>query len=493
MLSEDTNRLTDGQVKVLLIEDEDFDARRVENTIKPFADRIKICEMVSDGKSAIELLELKKNFYDVVIMDFQIAGGLRGEQLVKKIKDIDPSLQIIVITKMTINITDYEFAHGLIEAGAFWYCTKYPGDIEEYIYQPTDFIMSIFNAYERRKLIKEKQYSKQKLRRNVDDILASKKIVGVSDSIKNLKAQISKYSSSNVPILISGFSGTGKELVAYNLHYNSPRKYENFVPINCGGIPDQLIESELFGYEKGAFTGADKSKPGLFEVANHGTIFLDEISELPLSSQVKLLRVLQDGEVEKLGRTDKIKVDVRIISATNRNLDEEIKEKRFREDLYYRLNVVPIHMPPLRERKDDIIYLADYFMNDYAIDMGKEPPTFSEEAMKMLVDYDWPGNVRELKNLVQRLLFYDEKLITAQLIESAMGKKISQLDKYFGNDGVSFKLGEEPMGLKEMERIFREKYFKYIRQQSESDSEAAKKLGLAPPNYYRMCKELGLK
>lgn len=481
------------QIKVLLIEDEEFDARRVENTIKPFANRIKICDMVSDGKSAMDLLELKKNFYDIVIMDFQIAGGLRGEQLVKKIKDIDPSLQIIVITKMTINITDYEFAHGLIEAGAFWYCTKYPGDIEEYIYQPTDFIMSIFNAYERRKLIKEKQRSTQKLRKNVEDILAGKKIIGISDAANKLKDQIAKYSNSSVPVLISGFSGTGKELVAYNLHYNSPRKYENFVPINCGGIPDQLIESELFGYEKGAFTGADKSKLGLFEVANHGTIFLDEISELPLSAQVKLLRVLQEGEVEKIGRTDKIKVDVRVISASNRNLEEEIKEKRFREDLYYRLNVVPISVPPLHQRKDDIIYLADYFMNEFAIDMGKEIPTISEDAMKILIDYNWPGNVRELKNLVQRLLFYDEKIITPELIESALGKKISQLDAYFGIDGVSFKSPDQPLNLREMEKIFREKYFKYIRSQTESDSEAAKKLGLAPPNYYRMCKELGLK
>ncbi|MBI1938279.1 MAG: sigma-54-dependent Fis family transcriptional regulator [Ignavibacteriales bacterium] len=481
------------QIKVLLIEDEEFDARRVENTIKPFAGRIKICDMVSDGKSAMDLLELKKNFYDIVIMDFQIAGGLRGEQLVKKIKDIDPSLQIIVITKMTINITDYEFAHGLIEAGAFWYCTKYPGDIEEYIYQPTDFIMSIFNAYERRKLIKEKQRSTQKLRKNVEDILAGKKIIGISEAANKLREQIAKYSNSNVPVLISGFSGTGKELVAYNLHYNSPRKYENFVPINCGGIPDQLIESELFGYEKGAFTGADKSKPGLFEIANHGTIFLDEISELPLSAQVKLLRVLQEGEVEKIGRTDKIKVDVRVISASNRNLEEEIKEKRFREDLYYRLNVVPISVPPLHQRKDDIIYLADYFMNEFAIDMGKEIPTINEDAMKVLIDYNWPGNVRELKNLVQRLLFYDEKIVTPELIESALGKKISQLDAYFGIDGVSFKSPDQPFSLRQMEKIFREKYFKYIRNQAESDSEAAKKLGLAPPNYYRMCKELGLK
>ncbi len=485
--------MSEDQIKVLLIEDEDFDMRRVENTIKPFENRIKIMDVVSDGRSAIDLLGIKKNFYDVVIMDFQIAGGLRGAQLIKKIKDCDSALQIIVITKMTINITDYEFAQNLIEAGAFWYCTKYPGDIEQYIYQPTDFIMSIFNAYERKKLIKEKQKSNQKLNRNVEDILSSKKIIGVSSSIKNLNEQIIKYSNSNAPILITGSSGTGKELVAYNIHYHSSRKYENFIPINCGGIPDQLIESELFGYEKGAFTGAEKSKPGLFEMANHGTIFLDEISELPLSAQVKLLRVLQEGEVEKIGRIEKIKVDVRVISATNRNLEDEVREKKFREDLFYRLNVVPIHVPPLRERKEDIHYLVDYFINEYSIDMGKEMPVITEDAMKLLMNYEWHGNVRELKNLIQRLLFYDEKIVTPQLIQTALGKRASLNENYFANDGLSFVSPDGPQPLKHMEKIFREKYFKYIRLQSESDSDAAKKLGLAPPNYYRMCKELKLK
>jgi DNA-binding NtrC family response regulator len=481
------------EIKVLLIEDEDFDMRRVENTIKPFSGRIKIVDVVSDGKSAIDLLEKKRNAYDIVIMDYQIAGGLRGDLLIKKIKDFDTAFQIIVITKMTVNITDYDFAHSLIEAGAFWYCTKYPGDIEEYIYQPTDFIMAIFNAYERRKLIKEKQKSNQKLNRNVEDILASKKIVGISETANKLREQIIRFANSNAPILITGSSGTGKELIAYNLHYSSTRKYENFIPINCGSIPDQLIESELFGYEKGAFTGADKGKPGLFEQANNGTIFLDEVSELPLAAQVKLLRVLQEGEVEKIGRTEKVKVNVRVISASNRNLEEEIKEKRFREDLYYRLNVVPIHVPLLSHRKEDIHYLVDYFMSEFSNDMGKEMPVINEEAMKYLIEYEWPGNIRELKNLVQRLLFFDEKIIDSSIIETALGKKIQTTETISASDGVSFKSPEGILSLKNMERNFRERYFAYVRQRSDSDSEAAKKLGLAPPNYYRMCKELGLK
>ncbi len=481
------------QINVLLIEDEEFDVRRVENTIKPFKERIKIIDVVSDGLSAVELLRVKKNLIDIVIMDFQIAGGLRGAHLIKKIKECDSALQIIVITKMTINITDYDFAHNLLEAGAFWYCTKYPGDIEDYIYQPTDFVISIFNAYERKKLIKEKQKSSQKIDKNVEDILSNKKIIGVSPAMKDLSQQIIKCSKSNAPILITGSSGTGKELVAYNIHYKRERKYENFIPINCGGLPDQLIESELFGYEKGAFTGAEKSKPGLFEMAHHGTIFLDEISELPITAQVKLLRVLQDGELEKIGRTEKIKVDVRVISATNRNLEDEVRNKKFREDLFYRLNVVPIHVPPLKARKEDIHYLADYFMNEFSIDMGKTMPVITEDAMKLLIDYQWHGNVRELKNLVQRLLFYDEKIITAELIQTALGKNPSRSEHYFSIDSLSFDSTDGPKPLKMMEKIFREKYFKYIRLQSDSDADAAKKLGLAPPNYYRMCKELKLK
>ncbi|AFN74073.1 two component, sigma54 specific, transcriptional regulator, Fis family [Melioribacter roseus P3M-2] len=480
-------------IKILLIEDEEFDVRRVENTIAPFSRRIIISEVVSDGKSAIELLEKKKNEFDIVIMDYQIAGGIRGEYLIKKIKDTDPSIQIIVITKMTINLTDYEFAQSLITAGAFWYCTKYPVDIEEYIYQPTDFVLSIFNAYEKKELLRERINSKAKIKRNVEGILTSKQIIGVSDQIVKLREQIKKIADSNAPVLITGESGTGKELVAYNIHYNSVRKYENFVPINCGGIPEQLIESELFGYEKGAFTGADKAKPGLFEVGDKGTIFLDEIPELPLTSQVKLLRVLQDGEVEKLGRLDKIKVDVRILSATNKNLDEEVKAGRFREDLFYRLNVLPIYIPPLRERKEDIIYLTDYFLNHYALDIGKPMPALTEEAMSMLVEYDWPGNVRELKNLVQRLLFYGENIITPEQIASAIGKSTSSSGGFSRDDGISFKSGNGYPTLKEMEKQLRLKYFQYIRSKTNSDAEAAKILGLAPPNYYRMCKELGLK
>lgn len=480
------------KINILLIEDEDYDVRRVMNTIRPFEDKMQVLDIVSNGIAALELLQKKKGQFDVAVMDYQIAGGLMGEDLIQKIKEIDTSIQIIVITKMTINITDYNFANRLIKAGAFWYCTKYPGDIEDFIYQPTDFIMSIFNAHEKCLLERERFRSYQKLHRNVEDILMQKKIVGESQIMVELKDEIKKFANSNVNTLIRGSSGTGKELVAYNIHYRSNRKYENFVIINCGSLPSQLVESELFGYEKGAFTGADKKKLGLFEIANHGTIFLDEITELPLQAQVKLLRVIQDGEIEKIGRTEKIKVDVRIIAATNRNIEEEVREKRFREDLYYRLNVLPIFVPDLKKRTDDIPLLIDYFLSNISIDMGKEKPEILDGTMNAFINYDWPGNVRELKNVVQRILFSSQERITPLLAKRALG--IPEENKPANEFGFGDMFNAENIiPLKDMEKVLRERYFKFVRLNSESDTDTAKKLGLAPPNYYRMAKELGLK
>jgi len=473
-------------IKVLLIEDEEYDVRRVNNTIKPFDSQIKIMDVVSTGNAAIELLKSDKKNYDVVIMDFQIAGGLSGEKLIKKIKNIDSSYQIIVITKMTINITDFEFANKLIEAGAMWYCTKYPGDIEEYIYQPTDFLLSIFNAFEKKKLEKEKLKVGKKLSQNVKEILERKPIIGSSDSAENIRNQVLQCSEHESTVFISGSSGTGKELVASQIHFNSERKYEKFVPINCGSLPHDLIESELFGFEKGAFTGASIKKKGLFEVANNGTIFLDEIAELPKTAQVKLLRVLQDGEIDKIGRTEKIKVDVRVIAATNKNIINEMEEKRFREDLYYRLNVVSLMIPPLKERKEDIPDLVYHFLEKYSRDMSKESPVLNKKAIELLSNHNWPGNVRELQNVIQRLIISGVSNITKMEVENALGIKIR-------SQNVQLHRFDSILPWREMERKMRKDYFQFVRGKSNSDAETARKLGLAPPNYYRMCKELGLK
>lgn len=478
-------------INILLIEDEEFDVIRVKKTVSYYDNRIKIVDVVSNGRAALELLKDHQDKYDIVILDYQISGGLKGEELITQIKNLDPFIQIIVITKMTINITNYDFANNLMRAGAYWYCTKYPGNIENYIYQPTDFILSIFNAYEKKRLERYKLRSDKKLTQNIQSMLELKKIIGESEPMIQLKENIEKYAKSDVNVLINGASGTGKELVAWNIHLNSKRKYENFIPINCGSIPGDLIESELFGYEKGSFTGANNNKQGLFEVANHGTLFLDEVAELPLAAQVKLLRVIQEGEIEKIGRTGKINVDVRIIAATNKNLATEVMNNKFREDLYYRLNVVPLDIVPLRKRGNDIILLFEHFLNYFSVDMNIPRPEVEESAKEILLNYKWPGNVRELRNVVQRLIINSDGVITAKEISNPMILRNHIMIKEETNFEELYQ--GQVLPLKDMERIFRVKYFKYVRSISSSDSAAAEKLGMAPSNFYRMCKELGIK
>jgi len=476
-------------INLLLIEDEEYDVRRVRNTLKPFTDRIRIRDIVSDGREAVELVEKDSGKYDVVIMDFQIAGALIGENLIRRIKAVDPALQIIVVTKMTVNVSDFDFAQKLLEAGAMWYCTKYPGDIETFIYQPTDFVLNIINAYEKKKLLLEQQASATKLQKSVQEILLRKRIIGDSPAVQHMRGLIQQYANTNAHVILLGPSGTGKEVVAMNIHYNSERRFENFVPINCGSLPDHLIESELFGFEKGAFTGAGSGKKGLFEIADAGTVFLDEITELPISVQSKLLRVIQEGEIDKIGRTGKVRVDVRVIAATNQDLQNEVREKRFREDLYYRLNVVSITVPPLRQRREDIPEFANYFIKLFSTEA---PPEIAPQAMQVLMDYDWPGNVRELQNVVQRLLFAGTKWITVAHMKTALGL---QLDATMHSERPDWAMWskERLMPWHDMERLVQEKYFRFVRDNTDSDAEAARLLGLAPPNYHRMCKRLGIK
>lgn len=479
------------KINILLIEDEEFDVMRVRNTINFYQDKLHLKNIVSNGNAALELLKNPQDNYDIVILDYQIAGALRGETLIKKIKEIDNALQIIVITKMTIEITDFEFANSLIHSGAFWYCTKYPSDIEDYIYQPTDFIMSIFNAYEKRQLELKTITVNKKLNQNINSILEKKIIIGESQSTKDLIEEIKKYSETDLNILISGASGTGKELVANNIHYRSKRKYEKFVPINCGSIPNELIESELFGYEKGSFTNAYSSKKGLFEIANNGTIFLDEVGELSKNAQVKLLRVLQEGEIEKIGRTKSIQINVRIIAATNKNLIEEVNKGNFREDLYYRLNVIPIFIKPLKDRIKDIPILIDHYIKLYSNEMGKKIPDIDSEAIELLTNYEWPGNIRELKNLIQRLLLNCETNISVNSVNNLLLNKqpLHSNPEDYEKMWSSYDL----LPLKDFEKNMRIKYFQFVRKISRSDSKAAQKLGLARSNFHRMCKELGLK
>lgn len=485
--------LSNRIIKLLVIEDESYDVHRIENTLKPFQKNIRIVDVVATGLDALEKVRQSANKYDVIIMDFQIAGGLNGENLIREIKKIEPLLQIIVVTKMTVNITDFEFASKLIDAGAMWYCTKYPVDIEDYIYQPTDFLLSIFNAYEKKRIEKARIRSEVRLNKNIAQLIEDSPIIGTSDSILKVKQQILQCARTGTTVLINGPSGTGKELVARHIHYHSQRCHENFVPINCGSIPSELIESELFGFEKGSFTGAVGKKAGLFEQANQGTLFLDEVAELPKAAQVKLLRVLQEGEIEKIGRTKKIKVNTRIIAATNKNLADEVAAGRFREDLFYRLNVYLINLPELSGRAEDIPLLFDHFLNYFCELNSMSKPLIDVAAKNELQKFPWPGNVRQLQNVAQRLLLGGKGQITKDDIQSALSGTIHPGGNTGHQNSETGWSAEDIRPWREMERELRSKYFTFVRQNSVSDAEAARKLGLAPPNYYRMCKELGIK
>ena len=475
-------------INILLIEDESFDVNRVKRTLQPFSKKIVINKVVADGQSAMKALKENKGEFDVIIMDYQIAGALTGERLIQELKIIDSFIQIIVITKMTINLTDFDFANKLIEAGATWFGTKYPSDIKEYIYQPTDLLLAITNAYEKKCLTLEKSQSNDLLNNSIDNILNEKQIIGESEVIKKLKRKIELAAQQEVTVLITGASGTGKELVATNIHYLSKRKFNNIVPVNAGGLPSELIESELFGFEKGSFTGASSKKKGLFELANNGTLFLDEIGELPMSSQVKLLRVLQEGELEKIGRTKKVKVNVRIIAATNIDLENAVEKKEFRSDLFYRLNVVQIYVPTLKERIEDLPVLIDHFLFKYSKEMSISRPVISDDAIEILQSYDWPGNIRQLQNVIQRLLFLGLNIISPEDISEVLRlKNVTSLKL------PEFRFGNDILKWKEMEEIFRIKYIQYVKNKSKTDSEAARSLGLAPSNFYRLCSKLGIR
>lgn len=482
------------RINILLIEDEDYDVRRIRKTLEPFSDKIVIKKVVAQGDAALKILNENRSEFDVILLDYQIVGHISGHHLIRKIKEIDQTIQIIVLTKMTINVTDFEFANRLLEAGAMWYCTKYPGDIEDYIYQPTDFILSILNAVEKKQLEQDKLRSNKKLKNKIEDILAAKVMIGESEPMVKLRNQIEKVAGQDATVLIYGDSGTGKELVATHIHYRSKRKFENFVVINSGSLPQELIESELFGFEKGSFTGATASKKGLFESADKGSIFLDEVSELPPSAQVKLLRVLQEGEIDKIGRTSKIRADVRVIAATNKDLYALVNDKKFREDLFYRLNVITLKVPSLKDRTSDIPLLVDHFMLTFAEKMNLPLPVITEEAIDYLRHFSWPGNVRQLQNVLQRLLFMDENTITVQQVKTALDRgQLSIHSQTQFQGGREYWNIENPIPWREMERSFKKQYFNFVREHTQSDAEAARKLGLAPPNYYRMCKELGIK
>ncbi len=339
--------------------------------------------LASDGNAALE--RLQAGGIDLVLTDLKMPG-LTGIELLRAVKAIAPDVDVILLTAFGT----VEEAVKAMKEGAYDFLTK--------PFQRAQVLRLIRQALERRELIQQNRALQQRL----DDLLRQGAIIGSSPAFRRMMMLVEQVATSSATVLITGESGTGKELVARTIHQRSGRARGPFVAVNCAALPETLLESELFGYEKGAFTGAAGRKEGRFELADGGTLFLDEVTDLSLVTQPKILRVLQEGEFERLGGTKSLRVDVRIVAASNQDLGQMVREKRFREDLYYRLNVITIRVPPLRERREDVRVLAQHFLRIYAAKNDRALEGFTDEAMRRLEAYSWPGNVRELENVIER-------------------------------------------------------------------------------------------
>jgi len=367
--------------KILIIEDEAA-IRRVLSKILSEESDTYIVEDAEDGLAGLE--KIKNNDYDLVLCDIKMPK-MDGVEVLEAVKKIKPEIPMVMIS----GHGDMETAIQTMRLGAFDYISK-PPDLNR-------LLNTVRNALDRKKLVVENKILKKKVSKNYE-------MIGDSEAINQIKVMIEKVAQTEARVLITGPNGTGKELVAHQLHEQSQRANFPLIEVNCAAIPSELIESELFGHVKGAFTSAVKDRAGKFEAADKGTIFLDEIGDMSLSAQAKVLRALQESMITRVGADKDIKVDVRVVAATNKDLKKEIAEGRFREDLYHRLAVILIKVPALNDRRDDIPMLITHFAEKIALEQGNARKEFSAKAIKLLQEYDWTGNIRELRNVVERLI-----------------------------------------------------------------------------------------
>jgi len=367
--------------KILIIEDEASIRRVLVKILSEENDTYQVDE-AEDG--AVGLEKIKNNDYDLVLCDIKMPK-LDGVEVLEEVKKIKPEIPMVMIS----GHGDMETAIHTMRLGAFDYISK-PPDLNR-------LLNTVRNALDKKQLVVENKILKKKVSKNYE-------MVGESEAINHIKVMIDKVAQTEARVLITGPNGTGKELVAHQLHEKSERANFPLIEVNCAAIPSELIESELFGHVKGAFTSAVKDRAGKFEAADKGTIFLDEIGDMSLSAQAKVLRALQESMITRVGAEKDIKVDVRVVAATNKDLKTEIAEGRFREDLYHRLAVILIKVPPLNERRDDIPALIRHFAAKIASEQGNVVKVFSAQAIKLLQEYDWTGNIRELRNVVERLI-----------------------------------------------------------------------------------------
>jgi DNA-binding NtrC family response regulator len=377
--------------KILIIEDEAA-IRRVLGKIISEESKDYQVEEAEDGLQGLE--KIKNNDYDLVLCDIKMPK-MDGVEVLEKIQKIKPEIPFIMIS----GHGDLDTAVETMRMGAFDYISK-PPDLNR-------LLNAVRNALDRKILVVENKRLKKKVNKKYE-------MIGESPAIQHIKEIIDKVAPTDARVLITGGNGTGKELVAHWLHEKSPRYKAPMVEVNCAAIPSELIESELFGHVKGSFTGANKDRAGKFEAANKGTIFLDEIGDMSLSAQAKVLRALQESRISRVGSDKDIKVDVRVVAATNKDLKKEISEGKFREDLYHRLAVILVKVPSLNDRREDIPLLVNHFAKKIAEEQGNVVKSFSEDALKLLKAYDWTGNIRELRNVVERLIILGEETVSEQ-------------------------------------------------------------------------------
>ena len=385
--------------KILIIEDEASIRRVLVKILTEENTQYKVFE-AEDGLAGTEMI--KNTDFDLVLCDIKMPK-MDGVEVLEAVKKIKPEIPMVMIS----GHGDLDTAVNTMRMGAFDYISK-PPDLNR-------LLNTIRNALEKKQLVVENKRLKTKVSKQYE-------MVGNSPAIEAVKSIIDKVAPTEARVLITGPNGTGKELVAHWLHQKSSRSNGPMIEVNCAAIPGELIESELFGHIKGAFTSAHKDRAGKFEAANKGTIFLDEIGDMSLSAQAKVLRALQESRIQRVGSDKDIKVNVRVIAATNKNLKKEILEGRFREDLYHRLAVILIKVPSLNDRREDIPLLVDYFADKIAVEQGTSKKSFSTEALSLLKSYDWTGNIRELRNVVERLIILGESEVTVSDVTSFVSK-----------------------------------------------------------------------
>jgi len=424
-----------------------------------------ICTIVNDRQAAFE--ELAHGAFDLVVTDLVMEGEEDGLAILEQARKRQPEAETILVTAHG----DVPTAKAAIKGGAYDFIEK-PIDLDV-------FRALCGHAIEAVTL----KASNQQLKEQLDEKYGFEGIIGSSQGIQALIRQMRQIAPSTIPVLVTGESGTGKELVARAIHTQSRRAAGRFVPLNCAGLSESILEDELFGHVRGAFTGAEKDREGRFEYASGGTLFLDEVGDMPLNMQAKLLRVLESGEVVRLGDNEARHVDVRLISATNRDLEEAVRTRAFREDLYFRIKGARLHLPPLRERREDIPMLARHFLEQAAEKMGRPAPSLSESAQRALMQYDWPGNVRQLANVVESMLV----IADAQTLEA--GHLPPELA---AGGGDEVHAGGSLAGLS-LEQIEKQAIRDALRLNHGNREETARQLGIGERTLYRKLKEYGLK